>query len=405
MEEEMATQKPILTIPDYEARAWETMPEALLHFDRLFGTNGAPITAPSINNLAAFEALRLRPRVLVDVSHRDLSTEVLGQKISFPVMLAPIGIHQLAHPEGELASARAAGAAGTIMGLSTGSSYTIEEVADVATGPLWFQLYFFKDRELTETLVRRAERAGYTALVLTVDNLGAGSRREVRDHSFGYAAESERTIKNLVGLELPNLPTRDNLYDHLESALNWSDLEWLRSITPMPLVIKGIQTAEDARLCVDHGADGLVVSNHGGHSVEGGEGTVGMLPEVVDAAGDRVEVLLDGGVRRGADILKALALGAKAVCIARPIFWGLSIDGEAGVRRVLDILRDELDMAMGRCGVTDIKKVDRSLVVGHDGGRRGDHVVGQLERLASLLERGYMTREEFETQKVELLRA
>ena len=405
MEKEMTTQIPLLTVPDYEARARETMPKALLHFDRLFGTYGAPTMTPNTNNLAAFEALKLRPRVLVDVSHRDLSTEVLGQKISFPVMLAPLGTHQLAHPEGELASARAAGAAGTIMGLSTGSSYSIEEVADVATGPLWFQLYFFKDRELTETLVRRAQRAGYTALMLTVDNLGAGSRKEVREYRYGYSVESERTLKNLVGLELQNLPTRDNLYDSFESALNWSDLEWLRSISSMPLVVKGIQTAEDARLCVEHGADGLVVSNHGGHAIEGSEGTVAMLPEVVDAAGDRVEVFLDGGVRRGTDILKALALGAKAVFIGRPIFWGLSIDGEAGLRRLLDILRDELDVAMGRCGVTDVKKVDRSLVVGYDGGRRGDHVVGQLERLASLLERGYMTREEFETQKVQLLRA
>jgi len=170
----------------------------------------------------------------------------------------------------------------------------------------------------------------------------------------------------------------------------------------MPLVIKGIQTAEDARLCVEHGVNGLIVSNHGGHALEGTVGTIEMLPEVVNAVGDRVEVDLDGGIRRGRDVLKALALGAKAVFIGRPIFWGLSVDGEAGVRRVLDILRDELNVAMELCGVTDVKKVDRSLVE-EPNGRRGDDVVGQLERLARLLEQGYLTRHEFDTHKAKLL--
>ena len=350
--------------------------------------------------MAAFDAIKLRPRVLVDVSHRDLSTAVLGQKISFPVMLAPTGTHQRAHPQGELASARAAGAAGTIMGLSTASSYSIEEVAEVATGPLWFQLYFFKNRELTQILMRRAQNAGYTAMVLTVDNLGARSRE--REYRYAYTLEYKRLLKNFVGMELPNLPTPENFTDSFDSALNWSDLTWIRSITPMPLVIKGIQTAEDARLCVEHGVNGLIVSNHGGHALEGTVGTIEMLPEVVNAVGDRVEVYLDGGIRRGRDVLKALALGAKAVFIGRPIFWGLSVDGEAGVRRVLDILRDELNVAMGLCGVTDVKKVDRSLVE-EPNGRREDDVVGQLERLARLLEQGYLTRHEFDTHKAKLL--
>lgn len=395
----MTTQIPLLTVPDYEARARDTMPRAL--FDRLFGTYGAPDWVTNTNNVAAFNAIKLRPRVLVNVSHRDLSTEVLGQKIGFPVMLAPAGTHQRAHPQGELASARAAGAVGTIMGLSTASSYSIEEVAEAATGPLWFQLYFFRDRELTEILVRRAQRAGYNALMLTVDNLGARSRE--REYRYAYTLQAERTLKNFVGIELPNLPTRDNFGDSFESALNWSDLEWLRSITPMPLVIKGIQTAEDARLCVENGADALIVSNHGGHALQGTKGTIEMLPEVADAVGDRVEVFLDGGIRRGTDVLKSLALGAKAVFIGRAIFWGLSVDGEAGVRRVLEILRDELDVAMGLSGVTDVKNVDRSLVVEPNGGRYGDNMVGQLERLARLLEQGYLTREEFDTLKVKLL--
>ncbi len=218
---------PLLTIADYEARARETMPKAV--FDRLFGTYGAPDFVTNTNNIAAFDALRLRPRVLVGVSLRDLSIAVLGQRIRFPVILAPAGSHQRAHPQGELASARAAGAAGTIMGLSTAASYSIEEVAEAAPGPLWFQLYFFKDRELTAALVQRANRTGYSALMLTVDNLGANSRE--REYRYAYTLLDDRIWRNLADTGLPNVPTRDNVLESFEAALNWSDLEWLRSIT------------------------------------------------------------------------------------------------------------------------------------------------------------------------------
>ncbi len=302
----MTPQIPLLTVPDYEARTRQTMPTAL--FDRLFGTYGGPTMLSNTSNLRAMDAVKLRPRVLANVSHRDLSTQVLGNKISFPVMLAPTGTHQRAHPEGELASTKAAGGAGTILSLSTAASYSIEEVAEVATAPLWFQLYFFKDRELTEILVRRAQDAGYSALVLTVDNLGARSTE--RERRYAYTLQAERILKNFVGIELPNLPNRDNFGDSFESALHWSDLDWLRSLTTMPIVIKGIQTAEDARLCAENGVEGLVVSNHGGHALEDTEGTIAMLPEVVDAVGDRLEVYIDGGIRHGFDVLKCLALGA-----------------------------------------------------------------------------------------------
>ncbi len=287
------------------------------------------------------------------------------------------------------------------MGLSTASSYSIEEVAEAATGPLWFQLYFFKDRELTEILVRRAQQAGYGALMLTVDNLGARSTE--REDRFAYILDSERILKNFVGIELPDLPNRDNFGDMFESALNWSDLEWLRSLSSMPVVIKGIQTAEDARLCTEYGVEGLVVSNHGGHALEGASGTIQMLPEVVEAVGDRAEVFIDGGVRRGTDVLKCLALGAKAVFIGRPIFWGLSVGGEDGMRRVLEILRNELDIAMGLCGLTDVKKADPSLVALPNGASKGNGTVDALERLARLLDQGYLTRDEFESQKAKLL--
>ena len=395
----MTTQAPLLTIPDYEARARETMPIAL--FDRLFSTYGGPTMFSNTNNLAALEAIKLRPRVLADVSNRSLSTEVLGQKIEYPIMLAPTGTHQRAHPRGELASARAAGASGTIMSLSTASSYSIEEVAEAATGPLWFQLYFFKDRELTEILVRRAQQAGYSALMLTVDNLGARSTE--REARYAYILDAERILKNFVGIELPDLPNRDNFGDMFESALNWSDLEWLRSLTSMPIVIKGIQTAEDARLCTEYGVEGLVVSNHGGHALEGASGTIQILPEVVEAVGDRAEVYIDGGIRRGTDVLKCLALGAKAVFIGRPIFWGLSVGGEDGMRHVLDILRNELDIAMGLCGLTDVKKAGPSLVALPNGGNDKNRTVDALERLAKLLEQGYLTRHEFDSLKTKLL--
>ena len=394
----MTTQPTLLTIGDYEARAKQTMPQAL--FDRLFGDLGAHDWITNTTNVQAMSEVKLRPRILVDVTQRDMTTTVLGEEISMPVMLAPTGTHQRAHPMGELASTRAAGGAGTILGLSTASSYSIEEVAGVATNSLWFQLYFFENRELTEILVRRAEQAGYKAMMLTVDNLGANSRE--REYRYAYTLDQERTLKNFEGIELPNLPTRENFAESFESGLNWSDLEWLRSITSMPLVIKGVQTAEDARLCAEYGCEALVVSNHGGHALQGTEGTIEMLPKIADAVGDRLEVYVDGGVRKGADVLKALALGARAVFVGRPIFWGLSVNGEEGVRHCLEILRTELSVAMGLCGVTDVKRVDRA-VAQDPGPDSAGGVVGELERLARLLDQGYITLEEFESLKGRLL--
>ena len=260
-------------------------------------------------------------------------------------------------------------------------------------------MYFFQDRELTEILVRRAENAGYTAMMLTVDNLGANSRE--RESRYAYVLDAERNLKNFQGIELPHLPTQGNFAESFEHSLNWRDLEWLRSLTSMPLVVKGIQTAEDARLCAENGVEALVVSNHGGHALQGTAGSIDMLPSIADAVGDRLEVYFDGGVRKGADVLKALALGAKATFVGRPIFWGLSIGGEDGVRHCIEILRQELGVAMGLCGVTDARRVDRS--VAEDPGATVSSVVGDLERLARLLDQGYLTREEFEAQKSRLL--
>ena len=389
----------LITISDYEARAREIVPATL--FDRLFGAHGSPRWITNTSNMAAFESIKLKPRVMVDLSHRKLSTTVLGEEISFPIILAPVGAHMRAHPEGELATTRAAGAAGTVVALSSASTYSIEEVAAVANGPLWFQTYVFRDRELTEVIVRRAENAGYSALLVTVDNMLARSTE--REYLYPNIPGGSFTLSNFVGIDRPNLPTLERLHDHYDVGLSWSDLKWLRSITGMPIVIKGIQTAEDALLCIEHGADALIVSNHGGHSLQGTLGTIEMLPEVIEAVGDRLEVYLDSGIRRGTDVLKALALGAKAVLIGRAMLWGLAVDGEAGVSGVLKLLRQELDVAMGLCGVADVNQVDKNLVQMPSGTNGPVKTTDQLERLTALMEKGHLTRDEFDAAKAKVL--
>lgn len=395
-----------ITVADFENRTSEVMPTVL--FDRLLGKLGDPVWLTNTINVRAFDEIRLRPRVMVDISNRDLSTNVLGHNLNFPVIIASAGPQQRAHPEGELASARAAGSEGVVVGLSNASSYSIEEVADAASGPLWFQLYFFQDREINRTLIRRAEQAGYSAIILTVDIKREGGLvgrmiSSAHNYSYDYAMEPGRNLKNLEGIDVPDLPRIDNFAESFDPTLNWSHLEWLRSVTKLPIIIKGIQTAEDARLCVEHGVDALVVSNHGGYALQGTQGTIEMLPEVVDAVGGRLEVLMDGGIRRGSDVLKALALGAKAVLIGRAVFWGLAVSGEEGVQKVLQILRDELFVAMGLCGVANIRDIDRSLVVTPGESHRFADMVGRLERLSKLLDQGYLSREEFEIVKAKLL--
>lgn len=315
-------------------------------------------------NRTALEAIALRPRFLVDISHRDLSTTVLGQKISFPVMIAPAGGQQYAHPDGELATARATGAAGTIMVLSTTSNYSLEEVAQAATGPLWFQLYH-RGRELTEMLVHRAEEAGYSAICLTVDTpVRSPKERDLRNR---FARPKGLELGNFVGEAamlglVPGTPEAHFWDPPYSPPLTWADMGWLRSLTSLPLVLKGIRTGEDAGLCVEHGINAIIVSNHGGRQIDGTLSAIETLPEVVEAVDGRTEVLMDSGIRRGIDVLKALALGARAVLIGRPFLWGLAVDGEAGVRKVLELLRQELDRAIGYCGRTTIESIDHSLV-------------------------------------------
>jgi 4-hydroxymandelate oxidase len=322
------------------------------------------------DNRAAFERVSLAYRVLVDVSRRDLATTVLGQPVSMPILVAPTAFHRLATPEGERATARAAGAAGTVMILSTLSTTPIEEVVAAASGPVWFQLYVYRDRRATEGLVRRAEAAGCRALVLTVDAPLLGRReRDVRNR---FRLPPGLAVANLLPEgygELPPAAADSGLAAYvasfLDPALTWRDVAWLRSITRLPVLVKGIVRPDDALRAAEAGAAGIVVSNHGGRQLDTSPATLDVLPEIADALsshGHRIELLMDGGVRRGTDVVKALALGARAVLLGRPILWGLAADGEAGAILALRMLRDELDLAMALAGAPTVAEITRDLV-------------------------------------------
>ena len=300
-------------------------------------------------NQRSWGRVRLRPRMLVDVRERDLSTTILGQPISMPVLTAPAAFHAMAHPDGECTVARAAAAAGIINVVSTLSTHSLEEVAAASTGACWFQLYCYRDRSITRMLVERAEAAGYAALCLTVDAPMLGRReRDVRNR---FNLPAGMRMKNLESVALEQMTGSDGgsalqqyITDQLDASLTWEVLEWLRGVTRLPLVVKGVLTAEDARLAVESGASGIVVSNHGGRQLDDVLTTCEALPEVVEAVDGRIDVLVDGGIRRGTDVLKALAMGAGAVLIGRPYLWGLAVGGEAGVSNVFELLRAEFSL-------------------------------------------------------------
>ncbi len=334
-----------VNLEEYEPLARAVLPPHVYDFV----AGGAEDERTVARNRAAFARLLLRPRVLAGIRQPSLATTVLGQTVALPVLLAPTGEHCLVHPEGETATARAAGAAGTVLIVSTASSLPLEAVAAASALPgLWFQLYALEDRDATAALVRRAAAAGYRALVLTVDTPVLGRReREIRS---GYAVRRALHRGNFPDGRVPP-----------HATLTWEDLDWLRSLSPLPLVVKGVMRGDDAARAVAHGAAGVIVSNHGGRQLDGVPATLEVLEEVVQAVADRAEVYLDGGVRRGTDVLKALALGARAVCIGRPYLWGLAVAGQAGVERVLALLREELAVAMHLAGCADVQKVPRDL--------------------------------------------
>jgi 4-hydroxymandelate oxidase len=292
-------------------------------------------------NVEAFGRLALRPRVLADVSGVSTAATVLGQKVSMPILIAPVAFQRLAHPDGEVAAARAAARAGTIYCLSTVAT---AGPADITEGVRWFQLYVFKDRGFTEELVRRAVDAGFSAILLTADTPHLG-RRE-RDHRTGFTIPAE-LVPSLAGHDLL---TPEQTFASMADDLTWRDVEWLTSLSGLPVLVKGVLTREDALLACESGAAGIAVSNHGGRQLDGVPATIQALPEVVEAVAGRVPVLLDGGIRRGTDVIKALALGAQAVLAGRPFIWGLAVDGEPGVSAVLELLRAELELALALLG-------------------------------------------------------
>jgi 4-hydroxymandelate oxidase len=298
------------------------------------------------DNLAAFERRKLRPRVLVDVRNVSTATTVLGTEVALPILIAPLALQGMAHPDGEVATARAAAAAGTIMCLSTASTTRPAEVAAAAPGaPRWFQVYVFQNRSDTEELIDEAVDNDFSALVLTVDTPYLG-RRE-RDIRIDFRIPEQLTV---VG---------DIFGGGFDAALSWHDLEWLAGYR-LPVVVKGVLTAEDARLACEHGAAAVVVSNHGGRQLDGVPATLDVLEEVVEAVDGRAEILLDGGVRRGTDALKALALGARGVLIGRAMVWGLAARGEEGVADVLRLLRDEVELGLALLGCASPADVVRA---------------------------------------------
>jgi 4-hydroxymandelate oxidase len=348
-----------VNIYEYEALAKDRLPKP--EYDFIAG--GATDEITLRRTRAVFDSIMLRPRMLVDISQRDLSTTVLGQRIPFPILVDPAGAHGRAHREAEVATVRAAGATGTVMILSSGSTVTLEEVGKASTGPIWFQQYLYKDRNLSKLFAQRAQAAGFSAICLTLDSTVRAKRERNIRNNYSTAPSP-----NYAGLELQenawglssDAPRGANQL--IDRSATWPYLDWLAANLPLPILVKGIMTGEDARLCAEHGVKAVIVSNHGARQLDTTFASIEVLPEVVEAVDGRVEVYLDGGIRRGTDVLKALALGARAVLIGRPLFWGLAVDGEAGVRAVLEMLREELEIAMGMCGRPTISSIDRSLL-------------------------------------------
>ncbi len=354
---------PLVNIFDFEREAANRLPKEVLDYY----AGGALDEVTLRDNRAAYDRIALYYRVLAGVRDRALETTVLGERVAMPILIAPTAFHRMAHADGELATARAAASAGTLMVVSTLSNTDIEDIAAASTGLLWFQLYVYKDREATRELVARVEQTRCRAIVLTVDAPLLGPReRDVRNE---FALPEGLSVKNLLGAgqgtvskELFGSGLAKYVSTFLDPAIAWRDVEWLQSITKLPVLIKGIVRGDDAKRAVSMGVKGIVVSNHGGRQLDTSPATIDALPHVVDAVGGRAEVYVDGGVRRGVDVVKALARGARAVMVGRPVLWGLAVDGERGVTRVLGLLRAELDNAMGLCGVSAVSEIDASLL-------------------------------------------
>ena len=352
----MERQDGPLNVADYERLAEETLDEA--SFGYFAGGAGDEHTVRG--NREAFDRWRLRPRVLVDVGAVSTAVTVLGQQISLPIITSPVAYQRMAHPDGEVAVAQAAAAKGTIMCLSTLATSSMGDVAEGAPdGRRWFQLYWHPDRGVTQSLLDEARERGFSAVVFTVD-LPVLGRRE-RDLRTGFSLKPEYRIET-YGSALGDLGelTPALAAELIDPRLSWKDLEWLHDAARMPVLAKGILTAEDALLAADHGCRGIVVSNHGGRQLDRSVASLDALLEVIEAVGDRVEVLMDSGIRRGSEIAIAMALGARAVLIGRPVVWGLAAAGRAGVEHVLELLQAELTQALALLGCASPEELQRS---------------------------------------------
>jgi L-lactate dehydrogenase (cytochrome) len=329
-------------------------------------------------NLQAFERWQVVPRMLRDVSVRELATSVLATQMPAPLMLAPVGVQSIIHPEAELGSARAAAAVGLPFILSTAASHSMEQVADaMGEASRWYQLYWPKDRELASSFLERAQRAGYAAIVVTLDTWLLGWRPRDLTHAYLPFLKGEGVANYLTdpvfraALQSPPEENPAEAIAHWANqfanpSVTWSDLAWLRQQTTLPIVLKGIVHADDAQRAIDAGTDGLIVSNHGGRQVDGAIGALDALPAIRDSVGPDLPILFDSGIRTGADVFKALALGANAVCVGRPYAWGLALDGQAGVEHVLRCLLAELDLTLALSGHTNIAQLDRDALTRSD---------------------------------------
>ena len=352
-----------------------------------FADGGAEDERTLRRNEAAFGEVALLPRPLSGAAERDLSIELFGQRLSLPVIVGPTGLAGLFWPDGERCAARAANAAGTAFCLSHGSVCTLEELAACGASPRWMQVFIYKDRGFTRALAERAANAGYDALVLTIDNQLLGNRE--RDIRNGFTIPPRFGLAGLAGMALkaewlwrmrrdlkrvtfgnyarPGEPAdikalAGRMASLLDPSMSWKDVDALRRVWSGPLILKGVLHPEEARMAVDHGIDGLVVSNHGGRQLDGAAASIEALPGIVEAVGERIPILIDGGIRRGGDVVKALALGAKACLVGRPQLWGLAVAGEAGVAQMLAIYRQEIDRVMGLCGAANIAALDKDIL-------------------------------------------
>jgi 4-hydroxymandelate oxidase len=355
--------EPLASLADFEKAARDKMTPMA----REYVTGGAGDEHTLGWNQRAYTEIKLRSRILVDVSHIDTSVRLFGRELPHPIVMAPTAYHKLVHPDGEIATVRGASAAHATMIVSSFATVKIEDVARAASGsPLWFQLYVQPDRGFTRALVQRAEAAGCQALCVTVDTPVLGARN--RETRIAFKLPEGMTQANLEGLpEVATNPTHrppeGAIYSAvLEPRLTWKDVDWLRGFAKVPVLLKGVMDADDAKRSVDVGVSGLIVSNHGARNLDTVPATVTALPRVADVVAGRIPILVDGGIRRGTDVLKALALGASAVAIGRPYLYGLAVDGSNGVSRVVQILLNELEMAMALTGRTSIGAVDRTVL-------------------------------------------